>query len=235
MSKRCIVAVIVLLALLVLILVAPYLLLRQQEAAVLQRIQSLAVEESVYRQELEETTLLDRINLSVDPKTVPSWLAQEMVAERIDGWDKLLPRLRQELQLLTDISASRLSQFSNAGILYYYLPERRQMASFASCEFTLADGKLTLELDFTEKKLVALNIQLNDTNGSGMLQVLAAQLQSSDWERRWAGYLGLEYQEDGRPQAIFRSRDGQGTVTYQRTVNGTNFSWLPVSTASTAS
>lgn len=235
MTKRSIAAVIALLALLALILAAPYLLLHQQEAAVLRRVQTQTVDESVYRQEAEQTTLLERINLSVDPKAVPSWLAQEMVAERISGWDKLLPQLRQELQLLTGLSAAELVQFSDAGILYYYLPEKRQTASFVSCIFAMAGGQLTLELDLTEERLVALDFQLSESNSSGLLQILAAQLQSSDWERRWATYLGLEYQEDGRPLATFRTRDGLGTVVYQRMIDGTHFSWKPVSTASTAS
>ena len=228
MSRRAWVGVIALLILLAVILAAPYLLLHQQEVVLLGRAQTQTVEQGEYHVERQSPSLLDRINLTVDPDAVPSWLAQEMVGSRYGHWDGLMSRLRQELTLLMGVSANSIGQYTDLRVIYYYHPTDQRTASFASCLFSGSDGQLSLELDLQDYKITALDFSLATPDGTGVLHTLATLLQSGDWERRWGSYLGLEYQEDGFPEATFRIRGGQKTVTYYRYADGVNFSWRPL-------
>lgn len=228
MTKRSIAAVALLLVLLTVILAAPYLIMRQQEIRLLRRVTTQTVDQSSFYPEKEPTTLLDRICLSVDPDAAQSWLAQEMVGSRYGHWDGLMSRLRQELTLLMGVSANSIGQYTDLRVIYYYHPTDQRTASFASCLFSGSDGQLSLELDLQDYKITALDFSLATPDGTGVLHTLATLLQSGDWERRWGSYLGLEYQEDGFPEATFRIRGGQKTVTYYRYADGVNFSWRPL-------
>lgn len=229
MSWKAWAGVTALLVLLGIILAAPYLLLRQQEAVLLGRAQTQEVEQGEYHVERESTSLLDRINLSVDPNAVPSWLAQEMVGERFGRWEDLTSQLRREMQLLLNLSESAsLGQYNNLSVLYFYQPESQKMAAFASYYFSRNDGTISVEMDLRARKITAFDFWISDSTAQGVLQIMAAQMQSADWERRWASYLGVEYVEDGKPQATFRGKTTTGQVCYQRYADGENFSWQPV-------
>ena len=232
MSRRAWVGVIALLILLAVILAAPYLLLHQQEVVLLGRAQTQTVEQGEYHVERQSPSLLDRINLTVDPDAVPSWLAQEMVGDRFGRWEDLTNQLRRELQLLLNLSDSALlGKYNDLSVIYYYQPDSQQMAAFASYYFSSSDGTLTLEMDLWERKITAFDFWISNQEGQGVLQIMAAQFQSADWERRWANYLGLEYLENGKPEAVFRGKTTGGQVTYQQYADGENYSWRPVYTA----